>query len=457
MALQSLRLRRAITSLSSLHRSLSSPITTPIPPPISSVTESPKLHPFIVSQWRSFTGSRVSLMSERKRELKLWQEGEEMTEDMILFEGCDYEHWLITVDFDRENPPSPEEMVATYERICAEGLGISIEEAKKRIYACSTTTYQGFQAVMSEEQSKKFEGLPQVVFVLPDSYIDPINKEYGGDKYENGVITHRPPPVQYRKTGFRDRNTNPGQERRYDRQRGQVPYQQQGRPPYGQQGPTQGGGFQQGPPQNYPPQQNYGPPGQGERRDAYQSNRAGPMPPYQGGYNQGHQGNQKDYGYPGQQDFRGDNRNYSPSQGGNYGQVPSPGYGQGGNPGYGQGPNPGYGQGPNPGYGQGVNPGHGQGPNSGYGQGPNPGYGQGVNPGYGQGHPGYGQSADTGYGQGYPNSSQRFTQMDQHNVQEDQGNYAPTSQPLPNQVSHFTITNKILLDPLWLFCLRLCF
>lgn len=34
----------------------------------------------------------------------------------------------------------------------------SVEEAKKKMYACSTTTYQGFQAVMTEEESEKFRG-----------------------------------------------------------------------------------------------------------------------------------------------------------------------------------------------------------------------------------------------------------------------------------------------------------
>nr|5MPW_A Chain A, Multiple organellar RNA editing factor 1, mitochondrial [Arabidopsis thaliana]5MPW_B Chain B, Multiple organellar RNA editing factor 1, mitochondrial [Arabidopsis thaliana]5MPW_C Chain C, Multiple organellar RNA editing factor 1, mitochondrial [Arabidopsis thaliana]5MPW_D Chain D, Multiple organellar RNA editing factor 1, mitochondrial [Arabidopsis thaliana]5MPX_A Chain A, Multiple organellar RNA editing factor 1, mitochondrial [Arabidopsis thaliana]5MPX_B Chain B, Multiple organel len=111
----------------------------------------------------------------------------------VLFEGCDYNHWLITMDFSKEETPkSPEEMVAAYEETCAQGLGISVEEAKQRMYACSTTTYQGFQAIMTEQESEKFKDLPGVVFILPDSYIDPQNKEYGGDKYENGVITHRP-------------------------------------------------------------------------------------------------------------------------------------------------------------------------------------------------------------------------------------------------------------------------
>lgn len=34
-----------------------------------------------------------------------------------------------------------------------------MEEAKKRMYACSTTTYQGFQAIMTEQESEKFKGM----------------------------------------------------------------------------------------------------------------------------------------------------------------------------------------------------------------------------------------------------------------------------------------------------------
>ncbi|KAI3886170.1 hypothetical protein MKW98_011406, partial [Papaver atlanticum] len=56
------------------------------------------------------------------------------------------------------------------------------------------TTGFNFQAVMTEEMSEKLRGLPGVVFILPDPYIDPKNKEYGGDKYINEEIIHRPPP-----------------------------------------------------------------------------------------------------------------------------------------------------------------------------------------------------------------------------------------------------------------------
>lgn len=78
------------------------------------------------------------------------------------------------------------------------------------MYAFSTTTYTGFQCTVSEETSEKFKGvwiqpglvcfdiyfklipkfnlttsmspvgLPGVLWVLPDSYIDVPNKDYGG-------------------------------------------------------------------------------------------------------------------------------------------------------------------------------------------------------------------------------------------------------------------------------------
>ncbi|WCJ18380.1 Multiple organellar RNA editing factor 1 mitochondrial [Euphorbia peplus] len=118
---------------------------------------------------------------------------------MEIFAGCDLKHWLVTVDFPDDPEPKREDMIATYERICAQGLGLSIEEAKKRIYACSTSVYDGFQVEMTKEETEKFIEIPEVMLVLPDSYLDKKNQEYGGDKYENGVITMRPPPFTYKK------------------------------------------------------------------------------------------------------------------------------------------------------------------------------------------------------------------------------------------------------------------
>lgn len=40
----------------------------------------------------------------------------------------------------------------------------SVEEAKKKIYACSTTTYNGFQVEVSEEVSEQFKSM-FIVFI----------------------------------------------------------------------------------------------------------------------------------------------------------------------------------------------------------------------------------------------------------------------------------------------------
>ncbi|KAL9250390.1 Multiple organellar RNA editing factor 1, mitochondrial-like protein [Drosera capensis] len=257
------RLRRSLSLLSPL-RALSTTTTTTRSVAHSS-PQNPNGSQFAVSQFRNLHSSPRSLAMRRND-----YEGEKLDPNAILFEGCDYEHWLITVDFPKPFPP-PEEMVETYVQIAAKVVGrsscvivvqwhccgdggicwrfnvlafvicynicvflgflhyyvISVEEAKKRIYACSTTTYQGFQILVDEETSKKFEDVPGVVFVLPDSYIDPINKEYGGDKYINGTIIPRPPPVQY---GRQPRRSNRGPNQPYQGNQGHDQQRWQGGP-----------------------------------------------------------------------------------------------------------------------------------------------------------------------------------------------------------------------------------
>ncbi|KAJ9538182.1 hypothetical protein OSB04_030915 [Centaurea solstitialis] len=330
---------------------------------------------------------------------------------------------------------------------CLISYNFSVEEAKKKIYACSTTTYNGFQVEVSEEVSEQFKGIPGVVFVLPDSYIDPVNKEYGGDKYINGTIIPRPPPVQYGRQGGRYNDRN----RDYNR------------PPRGRMD------------QNPPAQQNYGNPnpmnntpgGQGN----YQGDRRGPNPTYQANYNAGRSPNpgsqtdfpprgQGNYAHPEQRDFSPPAGNYSQGGGGNYRQGTGGQYGQPGGGSYGPGAGGQYGQGGGGNYGQGRGGQYGQGGGGGsFGQGTGGQYGQGGGGGFGQGGPGgqygqptggqygqqggsygqptggqYGQGAEGGYGQGIGSGSNRsssqygenptFSQMDQrNNVPTQQGNH----------------------------------
>ncbi|KAG6484900.1 multiple organellar RNA editing factor 9, chloroplastic-like [Zingiber officinale] len=132
--------------------------------------------------------------------------------ETILLPGCDYNHWLIVMEFPKEPAPTREQMIETYLDTLATVLG-SMEEAKKNMYAFSTTTYTGFQCTVSEETSEKFKGLPGVLWVLPDSYIDVKNKDYGGDKYINGEII----PCTYPTYQPKQRSKN--ESRRYVRRR----------------------------------------------------------------------------------------------------------------------------------------------------------------------------------------------------------------------------------------------
>ncbi|KAJ4809079.1 multiple organellar RNA editing factor [Rhynchospora pubera] len=112
--------------------------------------------------------------------------------ETILLDGCDYEHWLVVMDFPTQPaPPSEQEMLDAYVKTLAAVVG-SEEEAKKKIYSVCTTTYTGFGALISEELSYKVKGLPGVLWVLPDSYLDVPNKDYGGDLFIDGRVIHRP-------------------------------------------------------------------------------------------------------------------------------------------------------------------------------------------------------------------------------------------------------------------------
>lgn len=133
--------------------------------------------------------------------------------ETILLDGCDYEHWLIVMEFPTDPKPSEDEMIESYVKTLTQVVG-SEEEAKKKIYSVCTTTYTGFGALISEELSYKVKGLPGVLWVLPDSYLDVPNKDYGGDLFVDGKVIHRP---QY---WYNERQPTRNRPRpRYDRRR----------------------------------------------------------------------------------------------------------------------------------------------------------------------------------------------------------------------------------------------
>ncbi|MQL70296.1 hypothetical protein Taro_002613 [Colocasia esculenta] len=77
-----------------------------------------------------------------------------------------------------EEGKTRDEIIDSYNKTLAQVVG-SEEEARIKIYSMSTRHYFAFGALVSEELSYKIKELPRVRWVLPDSYMDVKNKDYG--------------------------------------------------------------------------------------------------------------------------------------------------------------------------------------------------------------------------------------------------------------------------------------
>lgn len=146
-----------------------------------------------------------------------------------LFPGCDYEHWFIVMDPPDEGKGPKEEMIDCYIKTLAKVLG-SEDAATKSIYNVSFERYYGFGCQIDEDTSNKLVGLPGVVFVLPDSYVDAEYKDYGGELFVDGKTVERSAERQRRVTPAPQRN-NGGRPRYNERTRSarQREIQSQGR------------------------------------------------------------------------------------------------------------------------------------------------------------------------------------------------------------------------------------
>ncbi|KAG1370247.1 multiple organellar RNA editing factor 8, chloroplastic/mitochondrial [Cocos nucifera] len=320
--------------------------------------------------------------------------------ETILLDGCDFEHWLIVME-----PPDPsltrDEIIDSYIKTLAQVLG-SEEEARKSIYSVSTKHYFAFGCKVSEETSYKIKPLPKVRWVLPDSYLDVKNKDYGGEPFIEGKAVPYDP--KYHEEWVRnnaranersrrnDRPRNFDRSRNFERRRENMQnFQNREAPPMPNQNFQSQDGQNPMPP---PPPQNAMPPRDLPPREMPPPNRGyNAMPPNVGGMPQNYQSQMP----PNPQN------SYVPSSGPGY--QGSQGY-QGGNPGGGIPGGPGY-QGGVHGY-QGGNPGGGV-PGSPSYQGGGPGY-QGGSPGYQGGGPGYQGGGQTyqGGGSGYPQAGPTY-------------------------------------------------
>ncbi|XP_022749324.1 multiple organellar RNA editing factor 8, chloroplastic/mitochondrial-like [Durio zibethinus] len=153
--------------------------------------------------------------------------------ETILLDGCDFEHWLVVMEPPKEDA-TRDDIISSYIKTLAQVVG-SEEEARMKIYSVSTRHYYAFGALVSEEVSYKIKELPGVRWVLPDSYLDVKNKDYGGEPFINGQAVPYDP--KYHEEWVRnnaranernrrnDRPRNYDRSRNYERRRENMQYQ----------------------------------------------------------------------------------------------------------------------------------------------------------------------------------------------------------------------------------------
>ncbi|XP_026378883.1 multiple organellar RNA editing factor 2, chloroplastic-like [Papaver somniferum] len=113
--------------------------------------------------------------------------------------GCDYQHWLIFMDEPGGPGASKKEMIDCYVKTLARVLpSKDPKEAMEKIYSVSCEEYFAFGCKIDEETSNKLIELQDVESVIPDSYVDVENKDYGAELFENGEIVERSPERQRR-------------------------------------------------------------------------------------------------------------------------------------------------------------------------------------------------------------------------------------------------------------------
>uniref|UniRef100_A0A1J3ENP7 Uncharacterized protein, mitochondrial n=2 Tax=Noccaea caerulescens TaxID=107243 RepID=A0A1J3ENP7_NOCCA len=255
--------------------------------------------------------------------------------ETILLDGCDFEHWLVVVE-QPQGDPTRDEIIDNYIKTLAQIVG-SEEEARMKIYSVSTRCYYAFGALVSEDLSHKLKELPNVRWVLPDSYLDVRNKDYGGEPFIDGKAVPYDP--KYHEEWIRnnaranernrrnDRPRNNDRSRNFERRRENMPGgPPPQRPPMGGPPPPPHMGGSAPPPPHMG--QNYGVP------PPPPNNMGGPRPPpnYGGAPPQSNMGGQRppvNYGGPPPPNYGGappqNNMGGGPPP--NYGGAPPPNYG----------------------------------------------------------------------------------------------------------------------------------
>ncbi|CAK9134120.1 unnamed protein product [Ilex paraguariensis] len=207
------------TISSALSRSYSS-LTITTPPSLSTFSLL-RLRPLIAANIRNLSPAETTVRGFATRQTSSslndpnpnWSN--RPPKETILLDGCDFEHWLIVME-KPEGEPTRDEIIDSYIKTLAMVVG-SEEEARMKIYSVSTKHYFAFGALISEELSYKMKELPRVRWVLPDSYLDVRNKDYGGEPFINGQAVPYDP--KYHEEWVRNNARANERNRRNDRPR----------------------------------------------------------------------------------------------------------------------------------------------------------------------------------------------------------------------------------------------
>ncbi|KAE9458062.1 hypothetical protein C3L33_10034, partial [Rhododendron williamsianum] len=211
--------KQTLSSLLSRSSSSSSSVASLSTPPPSSLSSSIlRLRPLVAVNFHCLSPATAARgYATRRTSSSLNDQNPNWSnrppKETILLEGCDFEHWLVVVE-KPEGDPTRDEIIDGYIKTLSEVVGrfdflfLSFDfvfvlfcfllyslncfkwfdvpflwptdEARMKIYSVSTKHYFAFGALVSEELSCKLKELLHVRWVLPDSYLDVRNKDYGG-------------------------------------------------------------------------------------------------------------------------------------------------------------------------------------------------------------------------------------------------------------------------------------
>ncbi|XP_061347364.1 multiple organellar RNA editing factor 8, chloroplastic/mitochondrial-like [Gastrolobium bilobum] len=211
---------KSLTLASLFSRSFS--FSAPTPSPLSALSFLRRLRPLAALRHHVFPLPSPSLRTFSTRGTSSAPNEpspKRIPKENIMLDGCDFEHWLVIMN-KPEGEPTREEIIDGYIKTLAKVVG-SEEEARMKIYSVSTKHYYAFGALITEELSEKIKDFEEVQWVLPDSYLNVKEKDYGGEPFINGQAVPYDPKFheEWVKNNANENNRRDNRPRNADRSR----------------------------------------------------------------------------------------------------------------------------------------------------------------------------------------------------------------------------------------------